>query len=168
MQTSRGKYDRLQRTIAGSTLCALDGYGLCDPRLAPPTLMPLIRSLSIDSRFCSALPSDPASRRAPLRSATLHLHQVGGRLSLPSCHTMLGTPRLIDRCAAPPRSPQTLPYLWAGVLSHRSFNLSLPEAMLVTVPIRSSLYRSEMREILPGENRHRAEFGFRLRRNQTR
>jgi hypothetical protein len=27
-----------------------------------------------------------------LRFATLHLHQVGGRLSLPGCHAMLGTP----------------------------------------------------------------------------
>jgi hypothetical protein len=43
---------------------------------------------SIGSCFCSALLSDPTSRWAtPWRSATLHLHQVGGRLSLPSCHT---------------------------------------------------------------------------------
>ena len=84
-QISRGKYDRLQRTTAGFTSYAVDGYGLRDHTLARPALAPHIRFLFIGSRFCSALPSDPF--RAPLRSATLHLHQVGGRLSLPSCRT---------------------------------------------------------------------------------
>jgi hypothetical protein len=39
--------------------------------------MPLIRFLFIDSRLCSTLPSDPASRRRPGASLILHLHQVG-------------------------------------------------------------------------------------------
>ena len=39
--------------------------------------MPLIRFLFIGSRFCSTLPSDPASQRRPCASLTLHLHQVG-------------------------------------------------------------------------------------------
>ena len=39
--------------------------------------MPHIRFLSIGSHLCSALPSDPASRRRPCASLTLHLHQVG-------------------------------------------------------------------------------------------
>src|SRR5215211_5132860 len=38
--------------------------------------MPLIRFLSIGSRLCSMLLSDPASRRRPYASLTLHLHQV--------------------------------------------------------------------------------------------
>ena len=36
MQISRGKYDRLQRTTAGFTFHALDGYGLCHLTLARP------------------------------------------------------------------------------------------------------------------------------------
>src|SRR6266508_3529014 len=36
-----------------------------------------IRFFFIGSRLCSTLPSDPASRRRPRASLTLHLHQVG-------------------------------------------------------------------------------------------
>src|SRR5258708_36563762 len=39
--------------------------------------MPHIQFLFIGSYFCSTLPSDPASRRRPCASLTLHLHQVG-------------------------------------------------------------------------------------------
>ena len=66
-QISRGKFNRLLRTVAGSTLRVLDGYGLRGKLPARPTLTPCIRFLSIDSRICSTLPSDPASRRWPLR-----------------------------------------------------------------------------------------------------
>src|SRR5260370_19852029 len=66
-QISRGKLNRLQCTPAGSTLRALDGYGLRDPWPARPTLAPRIRFLFIGSHLCSTLPSDPASRRQPLR-----------------------------------------------------------------------------------------------------
>ena len=38
--------------------------------------MPHIRFLFIGSRLCSTLLSDPASRRRPCASLTLHLHQV--------------------------------------------------------------------------------------------
>src|SRR4029434_3347819 len=38
MQTSRGKYDRLPHTTAGSTLGSLDGYGLHDRRVSRPLL----------------------------------------------------------------------------------------------------------------------------------
>ncbi len=38
---------------------------------------PRIRFLSIGTRLCSTLPSDPASRRRPCASLILHLHQVG-------------------------------------------------------------------------------------------
>ena len=64
-----GKFSRLPCAAAGSTLCALDGYGLCDSLPACPTLAPHIRFLSISSHFCSTLPSDPALRRQPLRFA---------------------------------------------------------------------------------------------------
>ena len=35
-QISRGKFDCLHRALAGFTDAALDGYGLCDSRLARP------------------------------------------------------------------------------------------------------------------------------------
>src|SRR5215471_13699568 len=66
-QTSRGKLNRLRCTAAESTLRALDGYGLRDTLPARPALTPRIRFLSIGSHLCSTLPSDPASRRQPLR-----------------------------------------------------------------------------------------------------
>jgi hypothetical protein len=62
-QTSRGKFSRPPCAVAESTLRVLDEYGLCDSLPARPTLAPHIRFLSINSHFCSALPSDPASRR---------------------------------------------------------------------------------------------------------
>jgi hypothetical protein len=58
-QISRGKFSRLPRTIAGSTLRVLDGYGLRGNASARPTLTPPIRFLFIDPRFCSTLPPDP-------------------------------------------------------------------------------------------------------------
>ncbi len=58
-------------------LCVLEGNGLRDHRPARPTLTPPIRFLSIGSHFCSTLPSDPASRRRPCASLTLHLHPIG-------------------------------------------------------------------------------------------
>jgi len=66
-QISRGKLNRLRCATAGSTLRAVDGYGLCDTLPARPALTPRIRFLSIGSHLCSTLPSDPASRRQPLR-----------------------------------------------------------------------------------------------------
>ena len=48
---------------------------------------PRIRFLFIGSRVCSTLPSDPASRRRPCASLSLHLHQVGRGLPPPSCRT---------------------------------------------------------------------------------
>jgi hypothetical protein len=68
-QISRGKLNRLRCTTAGSTLRALDGYGLRDTLPARPALAPRIRFLFIGSHLCSTLPSDPASRRQPLRFA---------------------------------------------------------------------------------------------------
>ena len=39
--------------------------------------LPLIRFLFVESRLCSTLPSDPASRRRPCASLTLLLRQDG-------------------------------------------------------------------------------------------
>ena len=61
-QTSRGKFDRLPRTVAGFTLRALDGYGLYSGWPVRPALTPQIRFLYIDSRVCSPLPLDLTSR----------------------------------------------------------------------------------------------------------
>src|SRR5712672_955112 len=69
-QISWGKLSRLPRTVAESTLRIFDGYGLRGTLPARPTLAPCIRFLSIDSRVCSMLPSDTASRRLPLHFAS--------------------------------------------------------------------------------------------------
>src|SRR5215218_8260713 len=72
-------------------LLSSTAFGAQPPNLQPASLMdmgfvvscqlarrrmPLIRFLFIGSHLCSTLPSDPASRRRPCASLTLHLHQV--------------------------------------------------------------------------------------------
>ena len=56
-----------------------------------PACLPRIRFLSIGSRLCSRLPSDPASRRRPCPSLALHLHQVVQGTFTPKLTNMLGT-----------------------------------------------------------------------------
>src|SRR3954453_21923355 len=53
--------------------------------------LPHIRFLFVRSRLCSTLPSDPASRRRPCASLTLHLHQVVWGTCTPKLSNMLGT-----------------------------------------------------------------------------
>jgi hypothetical protein len=55
--------------------------------------MPHIRFLYIGSYVCSALLSDPASRRRPCASLSLHLHQVVKGTFTPKLSNMLGTPK---------------------------------------------------------------------------
>src|SRR5580693_1705364 len=69
-QISWGNLSRLPRTVAESTLRIFDGYGLRGKSPARLTLAPCIRFLSINSRVCSMLPSDTASRRWPLHFAS--------------------------------------------------------------------------------------------------
>ena len=52
---------------------------------------PSIRFLSIGPRLCSALPSDPASRRRPCASLILRHHQAGWRTFTSKLSIMLGT-----------------------------------------------------------------------------
>ena len=54
--------------------------------------MPQIRFLYIGSCVCSTLLSDPASRRRPCASLSLHLHQVVKRTFTFELSNMLGTP----------------------------------------------------------------------------
>jgi hypothetical protein len=54
--------------------------------------MPHIRFLSIGSRLCSTLLSDPASRRRPCASLSLLLHQDVKRTYTSKLLNMLGTP----------------------------------------------------------------------------
>src|SRR3954470_6258249 len=54
--------------------------------------MPLIQFLYIGSYVCSTLPPDPASRRRPCASLSLHLHQVVKRTFTFKLSNMLGTP----------------------------------------------------------------------------
>ena len=63
---------------------------------------PRIRFLSIRSRFCSTLPSDPASRRRPCASLALRRHQAGQRTSTSKLPSMLGTRKY------PPAKPGAL------------------------------------------------------------
>ena len=74
--------------------------------------MPRIRFLSIGSRLCSTLPSDPASRRRPCVLLGLHLHQVveKGTVTL-KLSNMLGTPRNRDRGKPRGSTPPTPPYI---------------------------------------------------------
>src|ERR1035441_5917380 len=55
--------------------------------------MPHIRFLSIGSRLCSTLLSDPASRRCPGASLSLLLHQDVKGTCTPKLLNMLGTQR---------------------------------------------------------------------------
>ena len=72
---------------------------------------PRIRFLSIGSRLCSTLPSDPASRRRPCASLALRRHQAGQRTSTSKLPNMLGTRKYPPakpgalRLGAPQRGP---------------------------------------------------------------
>ena len=55
--------------------------------------MPHIRFLSIGSRLCSTLPSDPASRQRPRASLSLLLHQDVKGTCTPKLSIMRGVPR---------------------------------------------------------------------------
>ena len=70
------------------SLMTLDFAVIC-PLVRPGR--PHIRFLSIGSRFCSTLPSDPASRRRPCASLALRRHQAGQRTSTSKLSIMLGT-----------------------------------------------------------------------------
>ena len=64
LQTSRGKYNRLQHTAAKSTLCTFDGYGIYCWTPALPILTPLFGSCSsahaFDTHCLRTLPHDNA------------------------------------------------------------------------------------------------------------
>ena len=60
---------------------------------------PHIRFLSIGSRLCSTLPSDPASRRRPCASLALRRHQAGQRTFTSKLSNMLGTQQKTARRA---------------------------------------------------------------------
>src|SRR5258705_13407967 len=89
-QISRDKFDRFQRATTEFTLCVVDRNGLRDHWPARPTLTPQIRFLYIGSRFCSTLPSDPASQRRPCASLSLHLYQVVKRTYTSRLSNLLG------------------------------------------------------------------------------
>ena len=67
---------RLLRATTEFTFYAFDRHGLRDHLPARPTLTPQIRFLYIGTRICSTLLSDPATRRRPCVSLSLHLYQV--------------------------------------------------------------------------------------------
>jgi hypothetical protein len=67
--------------------------------------MPYIRFLSIGSRLCSTLPSDPASRRRPCASLSLLLHQDVKRTCTSKLSIMRGVPKKRRAHARAPRVP---------------------------------------------------------------
>ncbi len=71
--------------------------------------MPPIRFLSIGSHLCSTLLSDPASRRRPCASLSLHLHQVVKRTFTSQLSNMLGTQRRALRALGKPCGFPTFP-----------------------------------------------------------
>ena len=95
-QISRDKLDRLLRANPEFTFCAFDRYGLRDQLPARPTLTPEIRFLYIGSSICSTLPSDPASRRRPCASLSLHLYQVVKRTFTSKLSNMHGVQHKVE------------------------------------------------------------------------
>src|SRR5947209_1528430 len=87
---------------------------------ARPALTPQIRFLYIGSRVCSTLLSDPASRRHPCASLSLHLHQVVKRTFTFELSNMLGTHR--DRGNGHPFSPPTPPYVRVRIRRFRKLS----------------------------------------------
>src|SRR5947209_20042709 len=71
---------------------------------ARPALTPQIRFLYIGSRVCPTLLSDPASRRRPCASLSLHLHQVVRRTFTFELLNMLGTHKPAQPGAAVPHN----------------------------------------------------------------
>jgi len=111
--------------------------------------MPLIRFLYIGSYVCSTLPSDPASRRRPCASLSLHPHQVVKGTFTPKLSNMLGTQRergtaygspsqvfvviaaaapmgRCKRCAPQERCGHSTVVCIPGGVSHASFPVSMP------------------------------------------
>lgn len=97
-QISRGKFNRLRCTTAGSTLRVFDGYGLCDVLPARPTLAPLNGSCSSARIFDPRFLQTPPRGGSPCVSLSPHLHQVGWKTFTSELLNMPGTQR--SRCAA--------------------------------------------------------------------
>ncbi len=82
VQISRVKFDRLPRTLPNLPRAPLMAMGLVvSCRLVRPAWPP-IRFLYLGSRFCSALPSDDASRRRPCTSLPFTSIRLGEDLHL--------------------------------------------------------------------------------------
>jgi len=109
-------------TCSRSPAISLTAFNAQPPNLPPASLMdmdfavtcplvrhrrPHIRFLSIGSRLCSTLPSDPASRRRPCASLSLLLHQDVKGTFTPKLSFMHGVHRDRGRPRGP--SPPTPP-----------------------------------------------------------
>src|ERR1017187_9486295 len=90
---------------------------------SPAAVGLVIRFLFIGSRLCSTLLSDPASRRRPCASLSLHLHQVGKRTFTSKLSNMLGTPK-----ESRPNIGRLTPVLWnfSGTVLHLRMRCSHP------------------------------------------
>jgi hypothetical protein len=103
MQISRGKLDRLHRTPAESTIPGLDGYRTSQIRACSSDQRCLIFGFCPSGRgFASALLSDGASRRPPLRLASPSSPpDLGQRTFTSKLSNMLGTLGAVDAQNAP-------------------------------------------------------------------
>jgi hypothetical protein len=88
-QTSRGKFDRLQRATAGFSTSAFDGYGIRGHLPARRALYASIRCLSIGSLLHAAF--RPRLTSTPWGFVSLLLHQDVKGTSTPKLSNMLGT-----------------------------------------------------------------------------
>ena len=113
----------------GSPEVSSDAFPAHPPDLPPRPLMtvdfavirplvrpgrPRIRFLSIGSRLCSTLPSDPASRRRPCASLALRRHQAGQRTSTSKLSIVLGTREEAARTSGADEGDTLLLRQWAA------------------------------------------------------
>lgn len=121
IQASQGKTYDLPCVSAGFikyTTTFVDGGLRCHVPTRPRCTTPHIRFLYIAPHFRIGLPSDPASRRRPCASLSLHLHPVVKRTFTFELSNMLGTLAVGTSIAARP--------------PHRSVRAALPHTALTS------------------------------------
>src|SRR5258707_15047278 len=96
-QISWGKLSRLPRTVAESTLCIFDGYGLHGTLPARPTLRLVFGFCPSTHAFARCFLQTPPRGGSPCTLLALPLHQVGQKTFASKLLSMPSTPPA--RCA---------------------------------------------------------------------
>src|SRR5216683_6911132 len=100
-QISWGKLSRLPRTVAESTLCIFDGYGLHGTLPARPTLLRLVFGFCPSTHaFARCFLQTPPRGGSPCTLLALHLHQVGQKTFTSKLLSMPSTQRTRSRGSA--------------------------------------------------------------------